>query len=199
MILLPLLCVSYLLGSIPAGFVIGKLKGIDVRSQGSGNVGATNVNRVVGKLPGLVVLVVDVWKGWFPASVLGSLAAAHGASSPATARILLGLAAVAGHIWNPFLNFKGGKGVAAALGVLLGLNPLLAAAAVGVWIAAAAATRYVSVASVSAAVSAPFIMLLIGSPTAWILGGIAVALAITARHRSNFLRLLHGEEHRLGR
>lgn len=185
-----LLCAAYLLGSIPTGVLVGRFKGIDVRRRGSGNVGATNVARVVGKVPGLLVLIVDVAKGWVPVAVLGSWGP--------TSTILLGMAAVAGHIWNPFLQFQGGKGVATAFGVLLGLDLRVAVGTLGVWIAAAAVTRYVSVASVSAALAAPFLMLFLGLPASWVLGAIGVGLAVMARHRPNFLRLIHGEEHRIG-
>jgi len=187
------------MGSIPTGLLVGGLKGVDVRRHGSGNVGATNVARVVGKLPGLFVLVVDMAKGWIPVTLLASKAVSLGAGLPAdTLRIALGIAAVAGHIWNPFLQFQGGKGVATALGVLLGLDWRIGASAMAVWGAVAFFTRYVSVASISAAMAAPFLMLLFGKPTSWILGGIGVSLSILWRHRPNILRLLHREEHRIG-
>ena len=188
---LALYCAAYLFGSIPTGVLVGRLRGVDVRRQGSGNIGATNVARVVGRLPGLLVLIVDVAKGWIPVAVLGSWVP--------VSKILLGMAAVTGHVWNPFLQFQGGKGVATALGVLLGLDLRVALGTLGVWIAVAAVTRYVSVASVSAALAAPFLMLFFGLPTSWILGAIGVGLAIMARHRPNFLRLIHGEENRIGR
>ncbi len=199
MILIPLLCAAYLLGSIPTGVLVGRfVKGVDVRQHGSGNVGATNVARVVGKVPGLLVLAVDMVKGWLPVAFFGPVAVHWGSGVSAdTARILLGVAAVAGHIWNPFLQFQGGKGVATALGVLFGLDRRIGFGALGVWVGVAVLTRYVSVASVSAAVAAPFLMALLALPTSWILGGIGVGLAIVARHRPNFLRLLHGEEHRM--
>ena len=188
MMALPLLCAAYLLGSIPTGVLIGKLKGVDVRRHGSGNVGATNVARVAGKWPGLLVLVVDVAKGWIPVALF---------SPQESFRIFLGIAAVAGHLWNPFLQFRGGKGVATAFGVLWALDPRVALGSLAVWIAAAALTRYVSVASSAAALAAPFLMTILRLPTLWILGAIAVGLAILARHRPNFLRLLHGEEHKI--
>ncbi|MBI3333661.1 MAG: glycerol-3-phosphate 1-O-acyltransferase PlsY [Candidatus Omnitrophica bacterium] len=198
MILLPLLCASYLLGAIPTGLLAGRLfGGVDVREVGSGNVGATNVARVVGKLPGLLVLLVDLGKGWLPVALLASFAASAGPGFPlASAKILLGMAAIAGHIWNPFLGLKGGRGVATSLGVLLGLDPRVALATFLVWLAAAWLTRYVSVASIAGALFAPFIMAFVGSPTLWVLGGIAIGIAVIARHRPNILRLLHGEEHR---
>ena len=199
MILLAGICLAYLLGSIPTGVIAGRLKGIDVRKAGSGNVGATNVTRVVGKLPGLIVLIVDILKGWFPVKILSSLLIGWGvAVSPDLMKILFGVAAVAGHIWNPWLEFKGGKGVATALGVLLALDPRVCLGAVAVWIIAAFLTRYVSVASSAAAIAAPFLMIFLNLPVSWTLGAIAVSLAILFRHRENYLRLLHREEHRIG-
>ncbi|MCM8794776.1 MAG: glycerol-3-phosphate 1-O-acyltransferase PlsY [Candidatus Omnitrophica bacterium] len=200
MILLPLICLSYLLGSIPTGVVISRLKGVDIRRQGSGNVGATNVARVVGKLPGLIVLVVDTAKGWIPVVFFAATAARWNPSlDPALIAIVAGVAAVAGHIWNPFLGFKGGKGVATSLGVLWGLCGQLAFWTAGLWLAVFSVTRYVSVASISAAMAAPFLMIFLGLPLSWVLGGIGVSIAIIARHRENILRLLHGQEYRFGR
>ena len=197
MILLPLLCAAYLLGSIPTGVLVGRLKGVDVRRQGSGNVGATNVARVVGKLPGLFVLLVDVAKGWAPVAVLSRFALPG--QDPAMVRILLGVAAVAGHIWNPFLQFNGGKGVATALGVLFALDVRIGLGALGVFLVAAFTTRYVSVASIAAAMAAPFLMAAFGAPTCWVIGGVVVGIAVIARHRSNILRLMHREEPPIGR
>ena len=201
MILIPVLCGAYLLGSVPTGLLIGRLlKGVDVRQHGSGTVGATNVYRVVGKLPGLIVLLVDTVKGWFPVALLAGWSMQWGVTASAdTVKILLGLAAVAGHIWNPFLQFKGGRGVATSLGVLLGLSPAVGLSTLAVWIIVVLFTRYVSIASVAAALAAPFLMAFFGLPTRWVLGGILVGLAVIARHRPNILRLLHGEEHQFGK
>lgn len=185
-----LLCGAYLLGAFPTGVLMGRLvKGVDVRRHGSGNVGATNVYRVVGKIPGLLVLLMDAAKGWFPVAVM----------APEGLKILFGAAAVAGHIWNPFLQFQGGKGVATALGVLLGLDARVALATTAVWLLVALTSRYVSVASIAAALAAPFVMAFLGLPLGWIFGSIAVSLSIIARHRPNILRLLHGEEPRFGK
>lgn len=199
MIALSAVCVSYLIGSIPTGLLAGRLKGVDVRKHGSGNVGATNVARVVGKLPGLLVLWVDAAKGWVPVGLIAAKAVELGSPlSLESLRILLGIAAVAGHIWNPLLQFQGGKGVATAAGVLLGLDGRVALAVSAVWLAAAFLTRYVSVASISAALAAPFLLLLFAKPTSWILGCIGVSTAILWRHRPNILRLLQREEHKIG-
>ena len=198
MILVSVVCLAYLMGSIPTGLIVGRLKGVDVRKHGSGNVGATNVARVVGKLTGLLVLLVDAVKGWVPVALLAPKAVELGSPIPIDSlRILLGVAAVAGHIWNPFLQFKGGKGVATAIGVLIGLDGRVALGTFVVWLAAAWGTRYVSVASISAALAAPFLMLLFGAPTTWVLGCIGVSLAILWRHRPNIQRLLQREEHRI--
>ena len=201
MILLPMICAAYLLGAIPTGLLVGRLaKGVDVRQHGSGNVGATNVVRVVGKAAGFLVLLVDAAKGWLPVALLAPLATTWGVSvAPEKVKILLGLASVAGHVWNPFLQFQGGRGVATGLGVLAGLDLRVALGSLGVWVLVALTTRYVSVASISAAFSVPFLMIWIGSPTLWILGGVGVSLIIISRHRPNILRLLHGEEHRFGK
>lgn len=201
MILLPLLCAAYLLGAIPTGLLIGRLmKGIDIRRHGSGNVGATNVARVIGKLPGFFVLAVDVAKGWLPVVFLAPIAARIGGQpiSPEAVKLLLGLAAVAGHIWNPFLQFQGGRGVATSLGLLLGLDLRVALSVLGVWVIVAWVSRYVSVASISAALAAPFLIAWLGLSILWVLGAVGVSLAVIARHRPNILRLLHGEEHRIG-
>ena len=199
MIELCAVCLAYLMGSIPTGLIAGRLKGVDVRQHGSGNVGATNVARVAGKLPGLIVLIVDAAKGWLPVTLIASKAAEFGASLPLDSlRILLGVAAVTGHIWNPFLQFQGGKGVATAVGVLIGLDWRVALGSFTIWLLAAVWSRYVSIASISAALAAPFLMLLFGKPIPWVLGCILVSLAILWRHRPNILRLLQREEHRIG-
>lgn len=199
MILLASVCLAVLLGSIPTGLWMGRLKGVDIRQHGSGNVGATNVYRVVGKLPGVLVLAVDVAKGWAPVAVISPKAVAWGAGiSPEAMEILLAMAAVFGHIWNPWLQFRGGRGVATGLGALLGLDPRVGWGAAGVWTATAWFSRYVSVSSIAAAFSAPFLMVILGLPNLWVVGTVAVSLAIIARHRPNILRLLHGEEPRIG-
>lgn len=197
-LLLGFLGAAYLFGAIPTGVWVSCFKGVDIRRQGSGNVGATNVARVAGKLPGLLVLTVDVLKGWIPVTAFASAAVALKVPvSPEVLRMELGLVAVAGHVFNPFLKFQGGRGVATSLGVLFGLDSRVALSTLGVWIVVLFVTRYVSVASVSAALAAPFLMTAWGLPISWILGGIAISLLVIGRHRPNLLRLLHGEEHRV--
>jgi glycerol-3-phosphate acyltransferase PlsY len=199
--ILGLLCLAYLTGAIPTGLLAGRLfKKVDVRRHGSGNVGATNVFRVVGKLPGALVLAVDVLKGWLPVVLFTRWALGWGLAADAgNLPLYFGILAVCGHIWNPFLGFKGGRGVATSLGLLFALDPRVAGLSLAVWIAVAAATRYVSVASIAAAFSAPFWMTLLGFPLLWVAGGAGVAFAIILRHRPNIVRLLQGEEHKIGR
>lgn len=191
--------VAYFLGSFPTSFLIGKaVKGVDIREHGSGNAGATNVARVVGKWPGLVVLLVDIAKGWVSAGPLALWGQQAGVSlSPETAQAVFGLCAVCGHIWSPFLNFQGGKGVATSAGVLLGLSPALAAIAVAIWGATAAATRYVSVSSIAAVTAMPLVMAMAGRPMSWIIVSALLCVLVVAKHRTNLVRLLRGEEHRL--
>ncbi len=192
--------VAYFLGSFPTSYLIGRaVKGVDIRQHGSGNAGATNVARVVGKWPGLVVLLVDIAKGWVAAGPLVHWAQPAGLTlSPETAQAVFGLCAVCGHIWSPFLNFQGGKGVAPSAGVLLGLSPVLAGVAIAVWAATAAATRYVSVSSIAAVTAVPIVMALTARPLSWVVVSAALCVIVVAKHRTNLVRLLRGEEHRLG-
>jgi len=192
--------VAYFLGSFPTSYLVGlAVKGVDIRRHGSGNAGATNVARVVGTLPGLIVLFVDIAKGWAAAGPLVHWAHAAGLTlSPETAQAVFGLCAVCGHIWSPFLNFQGGKGVATSAGVLLGLSPALAGAAVAVWVAVAAATRYVSVSSVAAVTAVPLIMALTARPLSWVAVSALLCVLVVAKHRTNLVRLLHGEERKIG-
>jgi glycerol-3-phosphate acyltransferase PlsY len=195
--LLTALLGSYLLGSIPTAYLLVKrLKGVDVRAVGSGNVGATNVTRVAGVRAGLVVFLVDAAKG-----LLAVLVVAPALLQPMTAaaRLGCGLAAVLGHAFPVFLNFRGGKGVATTIGVLVGTMPLIAAACLGVWLACFLIWKYVSVASLAAAATLPVAQALAGRPSPELLLGSALALLIIARHGDNIKRLLAGTEHRAGR
>jgi len=191
---------AYCLGAFPTSYLMGKvLKGIDIRRHGSGNVGATNVYRVVGKVPGVLVLIVDMGKGWVPVVLGAPWVIVAGVTLPLeTVQALLGLCAVCGHIWSPFLGFGGGKGVATATGVLLGLSPVLAGLAALVWIGVAMTTRYVSVSSMVAVTIVPFLMAATARPTSWVMVGAVLCVIIVARHRPNIVRLLHHEEHRIG-
>lgn len=205
---------GYLCGSIPFGLLVGRLKGVDVRKHGSGNIGATNVGRVVGRPYGILVFVLDLLKGLVPVAVAGRLLHA-GAGGPEQVTVLVAWVAVAaacilGHMFPLYLGFKGGKGVATSLGALLGIFPYFTwpgLAAFGLWIILTGATRYVSVGSVGAAGAFPVIFALSVHYGAWgasrylwplYVFAIVVALLVIYRHRGNLKRLAQGTEPKIG-
>jgi len=197
---------AYLLGSIPSGYIAGRIGGIDVRKVGSGNIGATNVTRVLGKRFGYPVFVVDFGKG-LAAVVVGTMIAKNAQSTPQFVDLCGALAAifsVIGHSYPIWLGFKGGKGVATTLGSLFGLHWISAAVVCVVWIVAFQLTRYVSLASIAAAIALPVTvatMLFLKQLQTPILLYFTVFLAgiIVLRHRSNLSRLLKGTEPRFAR
>lgn len=188
---------SYLVGSVPTAYLMVRwLKRVDVRSLGSGNVGATNATRAAGLPVGVAVFLLDVGKGLLAVHGFASWAAA----SPTPAlRLACGLAAVLGHSFPVFLGFRGGKGVATTIGVLLGASPLVAAACAAAWLFGFLPGRYVSVGSLTAAAALPIAQTLLRRPAAEIAVGAALAALVIARHRANIQRLLAGTEHRMGR
>jgi len=182
---------AYLIGSIPFGLLISKAKGVDIRKQGSGNIGATNVLRCLGKPLGIACFVLDALKGYLPAAffpILGLIEPTFG--------ILFGAAAILGHNFPVFLKFKGGKGVATSAGVLLGVAPLAVGVGILVWVVVFYTSGYVSLGSIIAALA----VVIIG----WTVGyGPAIASALTLlgaltiwRHRENIKRLIAGTEHK---
>ena len=203
-----LLLAGYLLGSIPSGWLAGRwLAGIDIREQGSGSTGATNVLRVLGKGPALAVFVVDVLKG--TAAVLLAKALLEPASGAAGGWsvdawvVAAGLAALAGHIWPVWLGWKGGKAVATCLGMLLGLAWPVGLACFGIFLTVLSLARIVSLASVVAALSLPLLMLGWfgdgGLRPAYLVLAVLTTVLVVWRHRANLQRLLEGSEPRLGR
>jgi glycerol-3-phosphate acyltransferase PlsY len=197
---------AYLLGAIPTGYIAGRIGGIDVRKVGSGNVGATNVTRVLGKRFGSPGFVVDFGKG-LAAVAVGMMVAKNAQSTPKFVDLCGALAAifsVIGHSYPIWLGFKGGKGVATTLGSLFGLHWISAAVVCVVWIVAFQVTRYVSLASLAAAIALPVTvatMLFLKQLQTPILLYFTVFLAgiIVLRHRSNLSRLLKGTEPRFAR
>lgn len=183
---------SYLLGSVPSGLIIGKLSGLDVRKAGSGNIGATNVARLLGKTGGLLTLVADTAKGFIPILFAQQI----GLSDPIAA--LVGVAAFLGHLYPIFLKFKGGKGVATGFGVLLGLAPLAIIVLLVVFGAVAFTTRIVSLSSMITAVAAPLVLWLFYYSAAYIIMAAFMATMILFRHYANIQRLLNGTEPRFG-
>ncbi len=193
--------VSYLLGAVPFGLIVARARGIDIREAGSGNIGATNVFRIVGKSWGVLTFVCDALKGFLPAFCFPLLPLwQDGAPGPVTVAVVCGCLAVVGHVYPVYLKFKGGKGIATSAGALLGMAPAAVGIGLAVWAAVTFSTRYVSLGSVSAAVAiAVAAWLLYGSDNLlvpWALTVLAV-LAIW-RHRGNIRRLLNGTEHRFG-
>jgi acyl phosphate:glycerol-3-phosphate acyltransferase len=199
---------AYLLGSIPFGFLAAKLKGIDIRSAGSGNIGATNAMRVLGKPIGITVLLLDALKGFIAVCFgVAIFAKSHGEVQDHTALVSAafnhglvgGIFAVLGHNYTCWLKFKGGKGIATTAGVYLALAPLPLLLALVVFIVAVAVTRYVSVGSITAAVALPAAVW-ISQPHNLPLGIVTTALGALAiyKHKSNIQRLRAGTENRLG-
>ena len=187
---------SYLLGSFPTGFLLVKwLKRVDLRTVGSGNIGATNVGRVAGRWASALVFVIDGAKGYLPAAIAPSLT---DALAPGAA-LACGLAAVVGHNFPIFLGFKGGKGVATTIGVLLAAAWPAGVVYLAVWGAGLLVSRYVSVSSMAAAASIPITLLMLHRAPAEILLGLALTLLIILRHRANIDRLRRGTEPRVGR
>ncbi len=183
-----LILFAYLLGSIPTGYILGYCSGVDVRKAGSGNVGATNVARVAGKKLGLFTLIGDVAKGIIPVYVARSM----GFDDTMTA--LAALSAFLGHLYPVFLKFKGGKGVATALGGLAALAPEATAVLLVVFLIVFIASRYVSLASMVAAAAAPAAVWLMDYPPSVTALAATMALYIIWRHRDNVRRLLSGAE-----
>jgi len=193
----PWLVASYLLGAIPTSYLAARLVGgIDLREHGSRNLGATNLYRVLGWRYAIPVGLLDAAKGLIPVLVF-----APRVSSSALLALVCGLTAVVGHVFSVFVRFKGGKGVATAAGVMLGLAPVALGVAVAVWAALVYLTGYVSVGSIAAAAVFPVAVYLLEPPAepAMLWLDIAVAAAIIWLHRGNIQRLLNGTENRFGR
>lgn len=197
---------SYLLGSIPFGYLVGKIGGIDIRKTGSGNIGATNVVRVLGKRYGYPVFVLDFLKGFGAVKISISIAtdAWPEWGSPEIFGVLAAVASVIGHSFPLWLKFRGGKGVATSAGALFGLVPLAALIAVVIWLLVFWFTRYVSVASLVTAVALPLVILIMTrlnqiQGNALFYSSLGIAAVVIWRHRSNFSRLMRGSEPRFTR
>jgi len=193
--------ISYLIGSVPAGYLAGRVAGIDIQKFGSGNIGATNVVRVLGKRYGYPVFLFDFAKGTAAVeiSILIFNSAHHAEVSRELCAILAGVSSVIGHSYPVWLGFKGGKGVATSFGVVFGLIPLAALIAVMVWLIIFGTTRYVSVASMTAALALPVTVLVmlyvkLLSGLTLLLFSICLAAIVIWRHRSNLSRLMSGTE-----
>ena len=208
-----LILLSYLLGSIPTGFLVAKAKGVDIRSVGSGNIGATNVFRILGKAAGIFVLTADAVKGALAVGLLAPLIYSEfvrplpTGAAPASfltfsqnggLLVVAGIFAILGHNYTCWLKFKGGKGIATTAGVFAALAPAAFGIALAAWLVVFAASRYVSLASIVAAVALPLAVWLTGN--GGLLNGAAAALGALAiyKHKANIERLLAGTENRIG-
>jgi len=187
-ILLIVFC--YLIGAIPCGYLVGRLRGVDIRSRGSGNIGTTNAFRVLGPKHGLIVFVCDVAKGLIPVLIAKTLGGPDWG-------VAAGLAAVAGHNWSIFLGFRGGRGVATGAGVVLALMPKVVLIAFGIWVVVVLVSGYVSLGSIIAALSVPVIALIYHVPWIYYVFAIPAPLFILYRHLPNIDRLRKGTESRL--
>jgi len=195
---------SYLVGSVPTGAIAGRLKGVDLRQHGSGNLGFTNALRVLGPAAGVPVLVIDIVKGVAAVLLIASMPGADSLLGETGIRLLAGVSAVAGHVWPVFAGFKGGKGVATACGVFLAMAPVATAAAIVVWGVIVLSMRYVSAGSIVAAATLPCAVAIRQRVTGereplLIAAAIVIAVVVIVRHRGNIKRLLNGTENRLGR
>ena len=205
-----LIAAAYLIGSVPTGYLAGKLlKGIDIREQGSGSTGATNVLRILGKGPGVIVLGIDIAKGaiaiaivqwmyihpWFVNQAPPNLTPALWLPWMV---VLSGLAAILGHSKSIWLGFTGGKSVAASLGILLMINPLVGLATIGIFGVVLTLTRIVSLSSMSGAIALPILMVVLHQDWAYVGFAITGGIYVLWRHSSNVQRLLAGTEPRLG-
>ena len=199
------LVISYLIGSIPTALIAGKLqKNIDIREHGSGNAGATNVLRILGWKTALLVLLIDMFKGFVAVYwVVSIIPDVKSADTFAFYQILAGLSAICGHIWTVFARFKGGKGVGTAAGVFLGLQPIPVLICLVIFIGIVYRTHYVSLGSITAAVLLPIILLLqkfgLDRPVPYphIAIGIILAILIVITHRENISRLAEGTENKI--
>jgi len=191
---------AYLLGSFPTGYLAAKAKGIDIRTVGSGNIGATNAMRVLGKPVGIAVLLVDALKGyaavWLPLLLQTPLHIAT--TDMETHRVIAGISAVLGHNYTCWLKFKGGKGIATSAGVYLALAPGAIGVTILVFVLAVAITRYVSVGSIAAGVGLPIAVWLTQESTLLRVVTIAIGALAIYKHKTNIQRLAAGTENRIG-
>ena len=196
------LVVAYLVGSIPTAYIVAKrARGIDIRQHGSGNVGATNVFRSIGRKWGSIVLACDLFKGWLVAAILAPTSGAFPELTLALRQILFGAVAISGHAWTPWLKLKGGKGIATAAGALIGIFPRATIIALGIWILSFLIGGYVSVASIIATISFPIGLLIFyryteSFPTIFLIS-LLLAGFLIYNHRANIARLKQGTEPRV--
>ncbi len=179
---------SYALGSIPFGYIVGKIKGHNLKEEGSGNIGASNVFRVVGKKEGILVFILDLLKGFLPVLYFSGISPIIG--------IFGALGTVLGHVTTPFLHFRGGKGISTGFGSVLALMPIPALLSFGVWLVLLAVTRRVSLGSLAGALALPLFYFFLSEPviTPVLVIAILITVIVFISHRKNIKRLIKGEE-----
>jgi acyl phosphate:glycerol-3-phosphate acyltransferase len=189
---------AYLIGSIPTGFLMTKIfVGSDIRSAGSKNVGATNVYRVAGKLPGLLTLIIDIAKGAIVATLIVDFFYTYLPDVDYTFyKVLLGLIAILGHIYSVFLKFKGGKGVATTIGVTAAIAPLALLTSLAIWLIVFIPTSYVSLGSLAFGIALPISAIIFDQPFYIVIFCITLCIINTYKHKDNIKRLLKGEENK---
>ncbi|MFH1995744.1 MAG: glycerol-3-phosphate 1-O-acyltransferase PlsY [Candidatus Omnitrophota bacterium] len=191
-------CLSaYCIGAFPTGYLFARsIKGIDIREHGSGNVGATNVFRVVGKVPGIVALIIDIAKGAIAVILVPLIMTkiVGEAFAAVSLKTVLGFLVVCGHIWTPFLQFRGGKGVATTIGVLAILAPKALLIYLGVWVVVFTIWKYVSFASVISGIALPMIAVALDKDITFIIFSVTICIINSYRHIGNIKRLLKGIE-----
>ncbi|MBD3185039.1 glycerol-3-phosphate 1-O-acyltransferase PlsY [Candidatus Poribacteria bacterium] len=195
------LILSYLLGAIPNGYIMGKLKGLDIRKHGSGNIGFTNVLRVMGTLPGAVVLVADVGKGLLSVLLISRLGTIQPNPLSPYMPVLCGGLAMIGHVWPVYLKFRGGKGVASSLGIFFALYWPGGLASLIVWFIIVGITRYVSLGSLLLCLTFLISTFLRGGEYIWGIRIMAIVINIIVifRHKGNIQRLINGTERKFGK
>ena len=196
LVVIGLLVAAYFLGSLPTGYIVGRMAGLDIRECGSGSTGATNVWRNVGKVAGITVFTIDLLKGLIAVLLMRSLLGSELGSNYLHQLLIVmaAMLALLGHTRSIWLGFKGGKAVASGLGVLLGLNWIVAIAAFGLWLVTMAIWRTVSISSILAAIAAPILMILTQSPISYIVFALVAGGYVVWLHRSNIERLRQGTE-----
>ena len=197
--LLAAVAAAYIIGSFPTSYLITKfIKGTDIRKSGSGNAGATNVLRTVGRMPALITLLIDIFKGAFAVTIVGDFFYGYGVNLDYDFyRGLLALVVVSGHIWSVFLHFKGGKGVATTIGVGFALAPNVLWPSIAIWVVVFMLSGYVSLASIVALVAFPVIAVLSNTPIYIVLFSIVICAVSIYKHRDNIERLIKRQENKI--
>jgi acyl phosphate:glycerol-3-phosphate acyltransferase len=193
---------AYFLGSLPCGYLVGRAKGVDIRKTGSGNIGATNAFRILGKTAGIIVLAGDGLKGWIAVALVAEFISRHflaAAPAPDYLRIVAGITAILGHNYTYWLKFKGGKGIATSAGVMAALVPWAFVITLITWIIICLLTRYVSVASIAAALVLPVATWLTHNTLAMIIITVLMGALAIYKHKANIQRLMNGTENKVGR